>query len=236
MRVTFLLALLVVPPTAFAQGARLDNSDDPRINVGATRMIRLVPDRVTLHFLVEAGGDAPAEALRKVGLKVDAVTAAIRQAGAPADAMVSYPYGLTPAPNQNSLSNMVGQVTHVARHVVRVQLSKMDQVIPLSAAAMTAGATSTALPILEASSADSARRVRYPEVVAAARADAMALAASLGGSLGPLVSVSSNNFQDNAFSNNQLQFSNNFSYGGSIPVPEVRLSITVNLAFKFIPR
>ncbi|HEX9084400.1 MAG TPA: SIMPL domain-containing protein, partial [Gemmatimonadaceae bacterium] len=194
MRNSIVMALAMLPSLAQGQGARMDASDpEPRIVVTATRTTRMAPDRAALYITVEGSGETPTEAARRASQKLQAVTTALQPFGGGSDAIVSVPYGVAPAPNGNGFPGSSSQTSFIARYVLRVQPSRIDQITPLAVAAIAAGASSATPPTFEASGADSAKRQRYGEALAQARRDAEALATALGGRLGAVIEVSSNN-------------------------------------------
>jgi hypothetical protein len=228
--------LTVLPALVQAQGARLDATEtEPRIVVTATRTARIAPDKATIYITVEGSGETPAEAAQRGGQKLQAVTAAVQSYGA-RDAIVSLPYGVSPAPNMNGFPGSSSQSSFVARYVIRVQPTRVDQVTALAVAAIAAGASATSPPAFEATGADSARRQRYAEALTQARRDAEALATALGGRLGPVVEASSNTGP--VFSNNSnfVNFVNRYEYAGPVQPPDVVVTANVTVRYRFIPQ
>jgi uncharacterized protein len=74
---------------------------------------------------------------------------------------------------------------------MRVSSSHPEQVGTVIAAAIGAGASGSSSMIFESSVADSLRRARMADALRGARSDAEAIASSLGGRIGTLISVSS---------------------------------------------
>lgn len=229
------LALLAVG-TVQAQGGRLESIDgEPRIVVSSTKSAKVAADRATVYLLVEGVGESPSDAAQRAGLKVQSVTNAIRQAGM-AEAPTVVPYGVTPAPNLNNYPGGAGQSAYVARFAVRVQVTKLDQITPLAAAAIAAGASSSATPQFEASTADAERRARFSDALAAARQDAEVLAGVLGGRLGALIEVSSSGSSNQQFSTPYISFQARYDMGGQSQVPEVQVMASVTVRYRFIPK
>jgi uncharacterized protein YggE len=105
----------------------------------------------------------------------------------------------------------------------------------MAATAIAAGAGSSAAPMFEASAADSARRARFTEALAAAKQDAEALATALGGRLGALIEVSTTSAPGPGTSP-YINFMNRFEMGGPTQSPDVQISATVTARYRFIPR
>jgi uncharacterized protein YggE len=237
MRNSLMAVLAVLPALAQGQGARTDAGDpEPRIVVTATRTTRIAPDRAALYVTVEGSGETPAEAAQRGAQKMQAVTAAL-QPFSGRDGVVSVPYGVSPAPNINGFPGASSQSSFIARYVLRVQPGRVDQITPLAVAAIAAGASSASPPTFEASGADSARRQRYGEALAQARRDAEALATALGGRLGPVIEISSNSgpqgFQN---SSNYLNFISGYEFRGPVPPPDIVVTATVMVRYRFIPQ
>jgi uncharacterized protein YggE len=237
MRNSMVAVLAILPALAQGQSARMDASDpEPRIVVTATRTTRIAPDRFVLYVTVEGSGETPAEAAKRGAQKLQAVTAAL-QPFSGREAIVSVPYGVSPAPNINGFPGSSAQTSYLARYVLRVQPGRVDQITPLAVAAIAAGASSASPPTFEATGADSARRQRYGEALTQARRDAEALAAALGGRLGAVIEVSSNNITPGfSSSNGYISFMSGYEFRGPVPPPDVVVSATVTVRYRFIPQ
>lgn len=237
MRTSFLPLLSLLASTVQAQGARLEPSDgEPRIVVTVTRTARVAPDRAIVYLLVDGSGETPADAAQRASQKVQAVSNAIRQSGVAIEAMSVLPYGVMPAPNLTGYPGASAQTSYIARFAVRAQLIKLDQITALTATAMTAGAGSASAPVFEASAADSARRSRYTDALNAAKQDAEALASALGGHLGSLIEVTTTGLLGQGFSSPYINFMNRFEMGGQTQSPDVQVSATVTVRYRYIPR
>ena len=116
--------------------------------------------------------------------------------------------------------------TNLARSIVRVQLTRPEQLAHVIAAAITAGASSSSSLTFESTVADSVRRVRVGEALNAARLDAEALASSLGAHLGALVSVNASaplGFQPSI----TLNFDNRYPQQSQAPDIVINSNVTV---------
>jgi uncharacterized protein YggE len=239
MRNSLVIALAMLPALAQGQGARMDASEtEPRIVVTATRTARIAPDRFTLYVTVEGSGETPAEAAQRGAQKLQAVTAAL-QPFSGRDAVVSIPYGVSPAPNINGFPGTSSQTSFVARYVLRVQPGRVDQITPVAVAAIAAGASSASPPTFEASGADSVRRLRYAEALSQARRDAEALAVALGGRLGPVIEISTNSspprLAGSAGFGEYISFIGSYDFRGPVQPPDVTVTATVTVRYRFIP-
>jgi uncharacterized protein YggE len=236
MRNDLAAALMLLPTVAFGQSARLESADaEPRIVSTATRTTRIAPDKVTLYLMIEGSGESPAEASQRASQKVQAVTAAVQQFANGRDAISTVPYGVSPAQNLPGYPGSSSQTSFIARYILRVQPSRVDQTTSLAAAATSAGASASSPPLFEAGSADSVRRLRYAEALSQARRDAEAIAAALGGHLGAVIEVSSTGGFNQGANSGYVNFMNRFEFAGPMQSPEVLVSATVTVRYRFIP-
>lgn len=226
MRRRFVLLLVLAPFALRAQVGR-----DSTIAVSTNRTTRVAADRVSFYVIVEGTAETAPDAVTRVDTKLKAVLDAIRGSGARAevDAPINYSVGATQPPNGYPVANV--PATNVARSVIRVQLSRIDQLARTVGAAIAAGAASTSTMTFETSNADSLRRVRIAEAIAGARADAEAMAQALGGHIGALIDASTNaspTFQQPP----TLNFDGRF--GQQFPAPETAIVTAVTLRFRLI--
>jgi uncharacterized protein len=237
MRNDLVAVLMLIPAIASGQNAQLANAGDPepRIVSTATRTTRLAPDRVTLYLIIEGSGESPAEASQRASQKLDAVTTAIQKFASGRDAISTIPYGVSPAQNLPGYPGSSSQTSFLARYAVRIQPSRVDQITSLAAAAIAAGASSTAPPQFEASSADSVRRLRYAEALSQARRDAESIATALGGHLGAVIEVSSTAGFNQGGNPGFMSFMNGYEFAGPMQPPEVMVNATVTVRYRFVP-
>jgi uncharacterized protein YggE len=227
---------MMLPTVSLAQNARLESSDpEPRIVSTATRTTRIAPDRVTLYLMIEGSGESPAEASQRASQKLQAVTAAVQQFASGREAISTVPYGVSPAQNIPGYPGSSSQTSFLARYVIRVQPSRVDQTTSLTTVAIAAGASASSPPLFEASSADSIRRLRYSEALLQARRDAESIAAALGGHLGAVIEVSSTGGFNPAGNSNYVSFMNRYEFAGPMQPPEVVVSATVTVRYRFVP-
>jgi uncharacterized protein YggE len=226
LRLFFLLAL---PLTLQAQVV----SRDSVISVNASRLTRLTADRATFYVTIEGTAETANDAVARVETKVKAVGDALKGFGnrVTVDAPIGYTVGPTPAPQ--GYPGVASPPSNLARSVIRVTLGGgVEQLSRVISLALAAGASGTSPASFEASGADAARRAKLAESIAAAKTDAEALAAALGGKLGALVDVSTTggpNFQQPP----TLAFDQRFG-GGQTFAPEVQISTNVTVRYRLI--
>ena len=224
-----IVVALLMPAVMSAQQIR-----DSVISVSANRTSTVIPDRVSAFVVVEGTGETPADANARLDVKLRAVNDAIRALGtfAATDRPVSY--GVSLAQNPGGYPTPAVPTTYMSRSVIRLHLSRLDQMANAMAAILGAGATSVSSLQFEASAVDSIRREKISEAIAIARADAQALATALGGKLGGLVDVSSSSAPFNQFGpGTQIVFDQR--YGSSnAQSPVVMVNTNVSMRFRLV--
>ena len=220
------LLLVLVPVSLHAQVAR-----DSTFSISSSRTTHVVADRASFYVVVEGTAETAPDAVTRVDTKLKAVLEALKASGARAevDAPIGYTVGATQS--QNGYPMPASPATNMARSVIRVQMSRVDQLSKIIGAAIAAGASSTSTVAFESSSADSVRRARLAETIAAARADAEAMAAALGGHVGALVDAASTanpTFQQPPVLNLDGRF------GSQYAAPEVMIVTSATLRFRLI--
>ena len=222
-----LLFLATIPCSLSAQAVR-----DSVITVSASRVSRIVPDRASFYVVVEGTAETATDAVARVETKLKAVTDALKTFGARVDVDRAIAYAVGPTPAPNGYPGVATPASNLARSVIRVQITRPEQVAHVIAAALTAGAASTSTLSFESSATDSVRRARIGEVLGVAKLDATTIATSLGGRLGGLVDVSSTTqlgFQQST----TLNFDNRF--GQQSLAPEIAITTSATVRYKLLP-
>jgi uncharacterized protein YggE len=221
MRLRFLV-LAVLPLRLPAQAGR-----DSMVTVTASRTSRVAPDRASFYVIVEGTAETPADAIARVDTKLKAVLDAFKPLGSRVSLDPPIAYGVGPNLPPNGYPVVVAPSTNLARSVIRVQLSRPDQIANVIAAAIGAGAAGSSSLSFESSVADSVRRARISDALSVARLDAEAIASSLGARLGTLVSVSTSGGQFGFQAQSFLNFDNRFGQQASAPDVTITTSVTV---------
>jgi uncharacterized protein len=226
MRLRF-LALALIPMQLPAQAAR-----DSIITVSATRTSRVAPDRASFYVIVEGTAETATDAVARVDTKLKVVTEALKALGSRVTIDAPIAYGVGPSPSLNGYPVPSAPATNLARSVVRVQLSRPEQLANVIAAAIAAGAANSSTLVFESSATDSVRRARMAEALSVARLDAEAIASSLGARLGALVSVSTTGNQFGFQQQGTLNFDSRF--GQPTMSPDVPVTVTVNVQYRLV--
>jgi uncharacterized protein YggE len=235
MRYAALISLVLLPTLSPAQAvARVEDDGIPRVSATATRMARLTPDRATFYAVVEGAAESAGEAAQRADRKLQTVMEALRQMGLRGETLGSVPYGVAPAPNYGGFPGQPTANPFVARHLVRVQPTRLDQVMSIASALLAGGASMVTPPSFESAATDSARRAKFGEALAQARADAEALAAGMGMRLGALIEVTGNTGPTQGFGPQYFNITRGFEMSGPGQTPDVTVTASVTVRYRLL--
>lgn len=160
----------------------------PYISASAIGDARVVPDRAMVSVAVESQGTSAAKAGADNAAKQTRVIDAVKAAGIAAAQIRTSGYNVFPeyARSDEKGPRISGYRAH---NTVQVEVRAIDLVGKVIDAALAAGATNIGGVGLFASNTDAARREAVQQAVGKARAEAEAAAAAAGGSLGPLIEL-----------------------------------------------
>lgn len=161
----------------------------PQIETVGTGERRVAPDRATIHLIVSTKAASAASAAALNARAIQAVRDTLKQLGLDS-AVTTASYNVGPDYESPVSRDDPRPRGYAARTVVRVRVAKLDQVGKIIDAALSKGGTGVETVQFESSMADDARRAALAEASIAARRDAEALAAALGGNVGSLISAS----------------------------------------------
>jgi uncharacterized protein len=162
----------------------------PYIETVGTGQRRIAPDRANVHLIVESRAGLAAAAASQNSRAVQAVLDTLRRAALDSSATTfSYHVGVD-YDRQPMTAGEQRPLRYVARTVLRVRLTRLENVGRVIDAGLAKGATGVEGVYFEASAAEQERRSALAEAGVAARRDAEALAQAMGGTLGPLLSIS----------------------------------------------
>ena len=232
-----LAGAVLVARSAAAQGTAIAVSDpEPNIQTVGTGERRIPPDRASVHLLVESKAPEASTAATSNARAVQAVRDSLRRLGLDsAVTTASYNVGPNFEPPRPMEREGPRQVGYVARTLLRVHLTRIDQVGRVIDAGLAAGATGVQGVLFEASSAQSARRDALALAAAAARQDAEVLARALGGSLGPLISSSTGNVAASGVMLRSVASVSSADFSTQIAPNEIVVNAVVTTKWKFIP-
>jgi uncharacterized protein YggE len=206
----------------------------PDVETVGTALRRLAPDRATVHLTVQTKAATAGAAANTNTRAVQAVLDTLRRIGLDS-AVATASYHVGPNYEHGMAREQPVRSGYIANTVLRVRLSRLDQVGRVIDAGLAKGATGVEGLWFESSTAEEARREALADAAAAARRDAEALARSLGGSLGPLLSVTT------APSNDPRRINVSMGEVGmirstQITPTEIVISAGVVTRWQFIPR
>lgn len=226
LRYMFLAAL---PVTLEAQAVLVRDSV---ITVTASRTTRVAADRASLYVTLEGTAETATDAVARVETKIKGVTEALKALGPRVafDPPIAYTVGPTPAPN--GYPGLASPASNLARTIIKVHVTRVEQLAHVMASALGAGAVGTSMVTFEVSAADSIRRARIAEALVVARLDAEVIAASLGGRLGALVDVSTNSGPAANPQSPALSFDTRF--GQQAMSPEVAITTNVTVRYRLL--
>ncbi len=148
----------------------------------------VTPDRATVTLTVESHAASAAGAASDNAKRTRTTLDTLRAIGLTRDQLSTAGYTVEPDYRYDKgTSHVIG---YIARNTVRVNVRSIDQTGRVINAALAGGASAIGNVEFSASTLDAARHSALASAVAQARADADAMAKAAGGSLGPLVDLS----------------------------------------------
>jgi uncharacterized protein len=178
---------------AFASiaGAQATVSQVPRIITSGEAQVRVTPDRATIMIGVQTRGTTAAVAGADNARRQKAILDTLKAMGILPDQIATQNYSVYPEmqyPPSGGPGRVIG---YNVSNVVRVELRRIDQVASVIDASLTTGANQINSIQFSSSNAGDARRTAMAEAVRDARADAEVLARAAGGTLGPIIELTS---------------------------------------------
>ena len=189
--ITLLVLLALAPAALAAQLAPPTADGPPEVETIGSGERRVAPDRATVMLFVESRAASAVAAANANARVVAAVRDTLRRLGLDSAATTAA-YNVGPDYEQPRPDVRGGEPQrrgYLARTSLRVRLSRLDEIGRAIDAGLARGASGVEGVFFESSTAEETRRAALAEAAAAARRDAEALARALGGTLGPLVSV-----------------------------------------------
>ena len=225
-----LATLLVSAPLA----AQASATTEPDIETIGTGTRRIAPDRAWVNVTIQTRASSAAAAASANATAVQAVIDTLRRAGLDSTASTAG-YHVGPDYDRRPVSGAPQVIGYVANTTLRVRPPRIDLVGRVIDVAFAKGATGVQGVSFESSRAEDARREAMTDAATAARRDAEALARALGGTLGPLLSVST---VDRDYPNGVNVSHGEVEVGGGTQIMPGQLIVTaaVTTRWRFIPR
>ena len=187
-------------PGAAAQDTR---PAPPQIVTNGQGEVRVAPDQASVSIGVQTRAGSAAGAVAENSRKQRLVIAAIRATGVAPELITTSAFSVQPETQVDRTGQSAPRTTsYLVSNVVTVDLRRsssvdppaIDLVGPVIDAALGAGANQIRSLTYAIANPDSARRAAITVAVARAKGDAEAAARSAGGSLGPLLELSTSSF------------------------------------------
>lgn len=189
---TIPLVLAALAPALLAQGVPAGPSNapsPPTIEVAGQGEVTAMPDRAQVLVTVQVRARTASAAGTENAQRSQRVLDALRAAGVPREQLATLGYSVQPAyryPGEGRSPELVG---YDARNTVRVELRQVDQVGRAIDAALAAGANDVAGVSFYLSNLSAVKRDALAAATSDARLGAEAIARAAGGTLGALLSI-----------------------------------------------
>ena len=188
----FALLTLFAAAVASRAGAQSSVQPPPEIQAMAIGEVTSAPDRATIIFGVETRAATAGDASTQNATRQNAVIAALRSAGIPQERIATISYTINPEMEYDEARRTPRVVAYVARNLVRVDVREIGRLGALIDAAIRAGANNVHSLQFDSSRREELRREALQSAMRKACAEANVMAQAAGGSLGPLLSASTN--------------------------------------------
>lgn len=186
------VAASVLPRIAPAQGPGSGSMmmPPPSIVTSAVGEAKLTPDRASIYVGVQSRASTAAAAARENAQRQRAIIDAIVALGVSREQISTENYTVAPETRYDQSTQKSTVTGYVVSNVVRVELQRIDQVASVIDAALGKGANQINSLDFFSSNSDSARHQALAAATATARSDAESMARAAGGTLGPLLELS----------------------------------------------
>ncbi len=184
-----LLSALIASPLA-AQAAATPPTP-PTIEVGGSGEAKVTPDRALIYLGVLTKGRTAALAGQDNARLATAILEAVRAAGIPRDQITTMNYSVNPSFRYYPDGRKPELTGYDAANTVRIEVRSLELVGKVIDASLGAGANTISGLSYFASQLDATKRDALGSATTNARLSAEVMAKAAGGTLGPLVSLSS---------------------------------------------
>jgi uncharacterized protein YggE len=207
----------------------------PHIITSGTGEARINPDRATIFVGVQSRAATAAAAGADNARRQKAILDTLKAMGLSGAQLSTMNYNVSPEMQYSQTGGAARVTGYVVKNTVRAEVQRIDDVGRLIDAALGKGANEISSLQFYSSKADSARRAAMGEAVKNAQADGDALARAAGGSLGPILEISTSTAPVRPFTEMAMAKS-----ARPQPTPiesgEQTVSATVTVRFAFLPR
>ena len=211
----------------------------PTIVTSGQGETKITPDRARLEVSVQTRAATAADAGTQNARKQQSVLDALRKIGFTSEQLSTVNYNLYPEMQYDRNGQSPRVIGYNATNTVRVEVRDVGMIGKAIDASLEAGANMISSLSFYSSNSDAARRSALASAVARARSDADAMAAAAGGSVGPLIEISTNDFAPPVIYNRaNLMSDASAKVGNMTPIEpgEQTVSAVVNARWAFIPK
>lgn len=160
----------------------------PQIVVTGTGEARVAPDRAIVLLGVQSRATTVAAAAAENARRIKAILDTLKSMGLSGEQLMTVNYSVSPEMTGMQTPKVTG---YVVTNSVRAEVRRLDDVGAVIDASLAKGANEISSLQFYSSKADSTQRAALAAAVADARAQAEVLARAAGGTLGPLIELSS---------------------------------------------
>ena len=226
---------LIVSSAAHAAGAQVSPpvTGPPQLETSGTGESRVAPDRATITLAVETKGASAAAVAAANARTQERVLDTLRALGLSGENVSTARYSVAPNYEGDPRGGR-RQIGYIARNSVRVRLAQLDRIGAVIDAALARGANNVQGVEFEAMNPDAARQTALAQAAQRARADAEALARSMGGRLGPLLQMGTRGF-DMPMSRSMMLEERALGGGTAITPSDIRIVVSVFARWQFVP-
>lgn len=195
---------------------------------------RITPDRATIYVGVQSRASTAVAAAADNARRQRAILDTLRALGLGSDQLSTVSYSVTPEVKYDSpgASRVIG---YAVTNAIRAEARRLDDISHIVDAALAKGANQITSLQLYASKTEEARRAALGEAVARARADADAIARAAGGSIGPLIELTTSGVPVRPFEVSMRAVASGVSPPTPIEPGEQVVHATVSARWQFIP-
>ena len=230
----FSILITLLPHSRLAAQTPVRDSTRAEIVTAATGEAQVVPDRATVYVGVQSRAATAAAAARDNAQRQRAIIESIVAVGVPREQIGTESYSVAPDTRYDQTTQKTTVVGYVVSNVVRVEVHRIDQVASVLDAALAKGANQINSLDFFSSNADSARHVALVQAIARSRADAEVMAQAVGGSLGPLIELSTSD----AGPRPVYRMAANGGIASPMPTPiepgQQRIQVSVSARWRFV--
>jgi uncharacterized protein YggE len=194
-RALLLGALICAASARLVPAQQAQVPETPVLSVSGLGEVSVTPDRAAVVLGVETRRPTAAQATAENSRITRAVLDAVRATGVAAEDVSTADFSVNPELAYDQPKGTTRVVGYLVRNTVRVRVQKLENTGAVLDAALSRGANTVQSLEFISSTLPTARREALANAVEQAKADADVMARAAGGSLGPLLELSVQEYQ-----------------------------------------